>query len=665
MSRGRTAPIAVLILSLIAGGSSRSRAGILKGPYLQNVGPGQITVMWESDTSVAGRVDYGTTHGYGDYVTSVPYLSLCGGYIHEVSLENLHPGSSYYYLVEEAGFPAAEAAFRIPAENLSNFSFIAYSDTQSRHGYFTRHSEVIRAIRETGLPDLALHLGDAVEVADFCGEEDQFGWGTEFFRPGGPLFEQVPIFVAMGNHHYFSSGDPGYHQDYFSFPANSSPDPGDQDLWYSFDYGNAHFTFINTNYYRVGGAYWPGSTQYRWLEEDLKSSTATWKVACFHHSPYASYHRDATKLRRYLVPLFERYGVQIVFSGHNHFYEKSRKKGVYYIVTGGGGGPLYLPDHPESNPYSIFAASLHHFCRVAINGSALSCFAVDTDARVFDSFRLNLAGDEDGDGYSTGEEFSSSWDPTSPYSPRPGRVRSGDYNGDGTAGIAVFRPASGLWALRGESRVYFGRQSDLTVSGDYNGDSTSGIGIFRPASGLWAVRGETSFYFGRSGDLPVNGDYDGDGSDEAALFRPDEGLWLFRGETRINFGRRGDQPVGGDFDGDGSEDIAVFRPDNGLWAVKGVTRFYYGRTGDYPFTVDPDGEGTGAAAIFRSSGGLWAVRGLTRLYFGTWSDYPLPGDRDGDGSENIAIFRPENGLWAIRGMSRVYYGSKTDVPATR
>ncbi len=654
-----------MALLVLGGGTFSLRAELLKGPYLQNIGPDRITVMWESDTSSPGLVDYGTTPGYGDYIYSAPFLSLCGGYIHEIALEGLSPGN-YYYQVEDSGLPATAATFSLPSENQAAFSFVAYGDNRSGHpDHATRHGTVVAAILEGVLPDLVLNLGDVVERGDFCPETGYFGWGNEYFGPAQPLLERAPSYVAIGNHEYNNSGDPGYFQDYFSHPANPSPDPGDRDLWYSFDYGNTHFTVINTNYYEVGGAYWPGSPQYEWLEEDLRNSTATWKVAAFHHPPYASSSRDTRNLRRHLVPLLERYGVQVVFSGHDHFYERSRKRGIYYIVTGGGGAPLYLPDNPAANPYSIYADSLYHFCRTEIDGPGLAFFAADTGAGVFDSFQLDLLADEDGDGYSSGEEFASSWDPTSPYSPRPGQVASGDYDGDGTAELAVFRPGTGLWAIRGTSRVYFGRQSDLPVSGDYNGDTTAEIGIFRPASGFWAVRPATRFYFGSWGDLPVNGDYDGDGSDEAALFRPGGGLWIIRGSTRIYFGRRGDQPVGGDFDGDGRDDIAVFRPETGLWAIKGVSRFYYGRTGDFPLTTDLTGNGTDAPAIYRSDRGLWAVRGLTRIYFGNWSDYPLAGDWNGDGSDDTAVFRPASGLWAIRGSTRIYFGAGKDIPATR
>lgn len=78
---------------------------------------------------------------------------------------------------------------------------------------------------------------------------------------------------------------------------------------------------------------------------------------------------------------------------------------------------------------------------------------------------------------------------------------------------------------------------------DFNGDGTNEIGIFRPASGLWAIRGMTRIYYGTSGDVPMPGDYDGDGNVDIALYRPGNGLWAVKGLTRAYYGASGDNPL--------------------------------------------------------------------------------------------------------------------------
>ncbi len=244
-------------------------------------------------------------------------------------------------------------------------------------------------------------------------------------------------------------------------------------------------------------------------------------------------------------------------------------------------------------------------------------------------------------------------------------IDSGDYNGDGTSDIAIFRGSSGLWSIRGVTRVYYGSSSDIPVSGDYDGDGSTDIGIFRGNSGLWGVRNVTRIYCGSSGDRPVPGDYDGDGSCDVGVFRNSSGLWAVAGVTRVYFGGSGDRPVPGDYDGDGSGNIAIFRLDSGLWAIRDLPRIYYGSSSDTAVSGDYDGDGTWEAGIFRPSTGMWGIRGVTRVYYGSAADRAVPADYDGDFQDDIGIFRSSSGLWAIRNITRAYYGAGGDIPVTR
>jgi|GEM_PF-1514646 len=244
-------------------------------------------------------------------------------------------------------------------------------------------------------------------------------------------------------------------------------------------------------------------------------------------------------------------------------------------------------------------------------------------------------------------------------------LESGDYDGDGRDDIAVFRGSTGLWAVRGVTRAYFGGFTDLPVPGDYDGDGKSDIGVFRSATGLWAVRGVTRLYFGSSSDTAVPGDYDGDSRCDIGIFRPASGLWAIRTVTRVYFGGSGDDPVPGSYGGGGNSQVAIFRPGSGLWALRGISRIYFGGTADQVVPGDYDGDGTWAPAIFRSSSGLWAIRGISRVYFGNSSDHPVPADYSGSSVDSVGIFRASSGLWAIRGITRAYYGSSVDTPVTR
>jgi len=97
--------------------------------------------------------------------------------------------------------------------------------------------------------------------------------------------------------------------------------------------------------------------QLAWFEEKLKADTSRWKVAFFHHPPYSSggKHGSSSSLREVVEPLFLKYGVNVVFAGHEHFYERIKpQKGVYYFISGAG-GKVREGDIKEGSPLTAKA----------------------------------------------------------------------------------------------------------------------------------------------------------------------------------------------------------------------------------------------------------------------------------------------------------------------
>ena len=150
---------------------------------------------------------------------------------------------------------------------------------------------------------------------------------------------------------------------------------------------------------------------------------------------------------------------------------------------------------------------------------------------------------------------------------------------DGFRGLPnVLTPRASLFL----ARPYRSGSGGGTVTGDYDGDGTCDLAVFRPGNGLWKVRNITQAYFGGSSYTPVPHDYDGDGTWDLAYFRDGSGLWKVRGITAIYFGVSEDSPVPGDYDGDGMADLGYFRAPDKLWKIKGLTRVYFGASGDSP-----------------------------------------------------------------------------------
>ena len=121
-----------------------------------------------------------------------------------------------------------------------------------------------------------------------------------------------------------------------------------------------------------------------------------------HHPPYTSSNHGRLNedglpaelpiriAQRDLVPLYEKYGVDLVFSGHDHTYEKSLKDGIYYVTSGGAGAGLYdLRDTAkEQNPWSLLYQKVNHYVIVTIENRKFTAKAIDIDGNLFDTIEI-------------------------------------------------------------------------------------------------------------------------------------------------------------------------------------------------------------------------------------------------------------------------------------
>ena len=125
-----------------------------------------------------------------------------------------------------------------------------------------------------------------------------------------------------------------------------------------------------------------------WLEKKLEASEAKWKIAVFHHPIYSSggTHGSDRGLRRELEPIFVKYGVKAVFSGHDHIYERTKlQQGIQYFVTGAG-GKVRRGDVDLKSPFRALSYDVdNHFMRVEVDESKISFTAINRSGSIIDS----------------------------------------------------------------------------------------------------------------------------------------------------------------------------------------------------------------------------------------------------------------------------------------
>jgi len=153
--------------------------------------------------------------------------------------------------------------------------------------------------------------------------------------------------------------------------------------------GNRYYTFRpekGVRFFALDSNYMD-RPQIEWLEKELKGSESEWKICFFHHPLYSSgrKHGSDLELRKVLEPLFVQYGVDVVFSGHEHFYERLKpQKGIHYFISGGA-GKLRKGDIAPSGITAKGFDRDRHFMLVEISGDKMHFEAISRTGDIVDS----------------------------------------------------------------------------------------------------------------------------------------------------------------------------------------------------------------------------------------------------------------------------------------
>lgn len=272
-----------------------------------------------------------------------------------------HDENGYCYRLVSNGEPLTEwssLTLAQPADNERIDRFVILGD--SGNG---QPAQRAIAARISNVPmDAILFLGDIAYKSGTYAELQ-----TRFFEIYANLFQRVPVYAAIGNHDNRTlHGKP--FEEAFIFPNN--------ERWYSFDLGDVHFVALDTT--RIG------REQAAWLDADLGRTDRKFTVVIGHHPPYTAARRGSNRgFRRWFVPVLNRHRVELVLTGHEHQYERTKPiKDIVYIVSGGGGAHL---TRTGRNQRTAVAYAKHHFLTLEARNDALVVRAIDIDGRLLDT----------------------------------------------------------------------------------------------------------------------------------------------------------------------------------------------------------------------------------------------------------------------------------------
>ncbi len=209
---------------------------------------------------------------------------------------------------------AASLPLTLPNKD-GSVRFLAIGDTGTGTEKQHQLAAMMNRYRQLFPYEFALMMGD-----NMYGSEKAADFKAKFEDVYKPLLDGgVKFYATLGNH------DESNQRFYEHFNMNGEE-------YFRFKKGNVAFYSLNSNYM--------DKKQLQWFEGQLAKDDSEWKVVYFHHPPYSSggKHGSETSLREVVEPLFLKYGVNVVFAGHEHFYERIKpQKGVYYFISGAGG----------------------------------------------------------------------------------------------------------------------------------------------------------------------------------------------------------------------------------------------------------------------------------------------------------------------------------------
>ena len=363
-------------------------AVVTAGPYQLRPTADSVEIRWETDLEASSRVVWGVGENLNHTATGeivaedwegAEGLEPLAGFRHHVIITGLTADQTYSYRIASAADPPPAGRLRPALGPADPLRFVVFGDTRTNDD---DHADVVAAIVAQD-PDAVLHVGD------FGAHSWENEHWSRFFAIEAEMMRDRPFFPVFGNHEWYQYGWYKYRSYIGAFPDSGT------DRYYAFDYGPIHGIVIDSEDKPYDDSE-RGRAQAAWLEAELQRTSALAEqpiLLVFFHRPLYTFSGagPSRPMRSKLQPLFQQYGVDGVFWGHEHCYERFDIEGVPYITTGGGGAPLHKPDPPSGvdAQYWVLDESALNYLLLEGDATGLDTIVYRVpDGGVIDSFRL-------------------------------------------------------------------------------------------------------------------------------------------------------------------------------------------------------------------------------------------------------------------------------------
>lgn len=342
------------------------------------------TIMWQSFTN---SDDYILEYKIDDDIMTVKPVKdnlIVGNksiYIYTAKLENLAASTKYQYRIGLQNSRSDWHELQTENKQSTDFTAIIFPDSQS-NDYTDWQNLAMNAWQNNQESSFFINMGDLVDNG-----YDLAQWNS-WFNSIEPIISKIPVALVQGNHETYTTdwqvAMPEPYLKLFNLPTNGQDKFKNQ--YYSFDYGDVHFTVLNTQDDEMA-KFEPDllSEQLKWLEQDLANTNKKWKMVLMHRD-ILNYGRDAKPLEEEIsfsrhgeiyMPIFDKYNVDAVLTAHLHTYRRRAllknfvkdEHGTLYILTGVAGNVRYpslwhknildeyVAPQPETDNYMTLSAT--------------------------------------------------------------------------------------------------------------------------------------------------------------------------------------------------------------------------------------------------------------------------------------------------------------------